>query len=1571
MTEFGKIPEGVEDIPLAVLADKLQGTFGGRAGALMNSLVSRLISSKMPAGFNQIAIERYLQGRWGLTKSHSVIPLCLAITLEPASRIPDLDSAQRFWDDTVSRYLEFDGISLEAASDSRGAQDTPASVTVDAASLEVLNKEQKRLYRQIRDLLSSHLQDSEQSSTEEEKCTEEDALHTQHVSDILLTEFDDQFVRSIQSIFNTAQARHYDSWWNWERETLVCWVEELLQGMSDGTPVRMDGRLRMVLNRWNSTCTDIITAALDRQICNPSAMLETDIRAALNSILELGSFALQSDPVYVYSHAPLQPTVNVSSSGEFEYLESPREAHTYAEVVRQIRKTSTRRNAAPFTHIRTRPMGGVWEYDPRATVLLHSILDTGISKGLSFAGKTALVTGAGPDSIGAQVVEGLLTGGARVIVTTSRPISESSAFFQQIYRAHGAKGSSLTVLPMNQASKRDCQALVEYIYTNPSVTGGDLDYILPFAAIPQTGELESLNGRHEVALRAMLVNILRLVGCVRREKEKRRIDTRPTMFVLPMSCNEGTFGGDGLYAESKIALKTLFNRFFSESWSTYIVVCGAVIGWTRGTGLMRSTNMIAEEMEKLGLLTFTQQEMAFNILALMTPAIMELAETTPVYADLTGGFDHLWRIKDEITKARKRVADRLQLHKVLAEEEARHHQVLFGEKKGQQEQDQVKQCRARMSLNIPSLPRQSDLVSGLANIEGMIDLSTTVVVVGFSELGPWGNARTRWDMEYRGDFTLEGYIEMAWMMGLIKHVDGAFNGEPYVGWTDAETQTPIRDDEIPNKYRDRIMANAGVRIIPPEGLDGYHPSRKEFLQEVAVEEDLPPFESSKSNAEAFKLRHGHNVTIEQIPGSDNYRVYLRKGAILMIPKTIPFSQIAAGTIPTGWDPLRYGIPEEIVQQVDVTTLYALCCVSEAFLSAGIKDPYEIYEHIHVSELANCLGTGGGPIKVIQSMYRDRYLDRQVRGDIILEHFLNTMGAWVNMLLLSGSGPLKTPVGACATALESLDIGCEAIQTRKCQVAVVGGCDDYREELAYEFANIKATANSSEELATGRLPKEISRPTAASRSGFAESSGCGVQILMSAELALKMGVPIYGVVAYSQMASDQVGRSIPAPGKGILTAARESQEGKDSPLLDLKFRRRCFDQEMAHIREQCVQEGTHDTQFLGPFTHDQVQTLRVRETQQRWANNIRSQLPGIAPMKAALATWGLSIDDIGVVSMHGTSTKANDVNEGDVINTQMEHLGRRQGNPLLCVCQKSLTGHPKAAAGAWQLNGCMQMLQEGIVPGNRNADNIDGELRRYEHLVYPMESIRIWRLKAAMVTSFGFGQKGAVCIVVAPRYLFAAIASGQYEDYRTRARSRQRTINATFASRILKGSMVQVKDQSPWKDPAAMKRVLLDPDSRVLSKGTSITTGTSVKSLSSAPVEIKSTTPVKQPESIGVSKLSNTVQVMIEAASQKTAGASSTSVGVDVEEIASVNINNEVFLERNFTRAERDYCQNAANPHASYAGRWCAKEAVFKSLQTASAGAGAAMHDIEIVSDDGIPRVIVSVLFFTVGTRLMF
>ena len=99
----------------------------------------------------------------------------------------------------------------------------------------------------------------------------------------------------------------------------------------------------------------------------------------------------------------------------------------------------------------------------------------------------------------------------------------------------------------------------------------------------------------------------------------------------------------------------------------------------------------------------------------------------------------------------------------------------------------------------------------------------------------------------------------------------------------------------------------------------------------------------------------------------------------------------------------------------------------------------------------------------------------------------------------------------------------------------------------------------------------------------------------------------------------------------------------------------------------------------------------------------------------------------------------------------------RGNPLMVVCQKWLTGHPKGAAAAWMLNGMLQTLNSGIVPGNRNADDIDSKFEAYHHLFYPCKSIRVGpgRIKAVMLKSFGFGQAGAEILLIHPHLLFEA------------------------------------------------------------------------------------------------------------------------------------------------------------------------------------------------------------------------
>jgi 3-oxoacyl-ACP reductase-like protein len=142
---------------------------------------------------------------------------------------------------------------------------------------------------------------------------------------------------------------------------------------------------------------------------------------------------------------------------------------------------------------------------------------------------------------------------------------------------------------------QDVEALVEYIYTDEKDKGLglDLDYILPFAAMPENGrQIDGIDDKSELAHRIMLTNLLRLLGAVKTKKASRRFITRPTQVVLPLSPNHGLFGSDGLYSESKISLETLFNRWSSESWGDYLCIAGAVIGKCDSAGLGFGLNLM-------------------------------------------------------------------------------------------------------------------------------------------------------------------------------------------------------------------------------------------------------------------------------------------------------------------------------------------------------------------------------------------------------------------------------------------------------------------------------------------------------------------------------------------------------------------------------------------------------------------------------------------------------------------------------------------------------------------------------------------------------------------------------------------------------------------------------------------------------------------------------------------------------------------------------------------------------------------------------------------------------------------
>jgi fatty acid synthase subunit alpha len=957
---------------------------------------------------------------------------------------------------------------------------------------------------------------------------------------------------------------------------------------------------------------------------------------------------------------------------------------------------------------------------------------TAASTGINFSDIKILITGAGRNSIGVEIVRQLLSAGANVLVTTSSYSPDTLSFYENLYRSHGARGSRLVVVPFNGGSHQDTENLVKYIY---GVLGWDLDHVIPFAAVGEAGrDVSSIDAKSELAHRIMLTNLLRLLGAVKNAKSSRHIDTHPTHVVLPLSPNHGIFGNDGLYAESKIGLEALLNKWSSEDWSDYLSVCGAVIGWTRGTGLMHGNDILATGIEKeLMVRTFRQAELAWHIVGLMDASVRESCELGPVMADLSGGLRSDMNLKSVLDGINEGITKQSDMRKKLAREAT----LEEGKPTKAPTATAPKMSkRARIQVDDSCLPSWEEIKPLHEQLEGMVNLDRVVVVTGFAEagkpllhalslpvslylinsVGPCGSARTRWEAETVGTFSISGCVELAWIMGLVKYHNAPIQGKDYCGWLDVETGNPITDADIKTKYETYMVAHTGIRVIERQEHDLTQPNETQVLHEVSVMEDLEPFEVSIETAEDFKREHGENVTV--IPSEDGQRamITLRKGTTLMIPKAAQFKNAIGAQMPTGWDAKRYGIPDDIVAQVDPVTLYALISTVEAFLSAGITDPYELYNHMHVSDLGNAIGASLGGLRSLHEMFKKRFLDRQVQSDILAETFVNTTSAWINMLLLGASGPIRTPVGACATSLESVDTGHDLIMNGKAKAVLVGGTDYLERDIAAEFAKMEATVDAEKDAASGRTPKQGSRPTASSRAGFVEGEGCGIQLLTTARLALDMGLPIHGIIALTHTAADGIGRSVPAPGKGVLTAAAEKPqdiaEGSSRGTglrLKLSSRRRQLQRRKQQIEENKAAElswlddglfsqgrgsatsiftpisssspsaGAYAAHLRMQIENDAVRALK--EAQNTYGNDFfRHSNGAVAPLRGALAVWGLDIDDLSVASLHGTSTQKNDINETAVIEGQLARLGRTAGNVLPCVAQKGLIGHGKGAAG---------------------------------------------------------------------------------------------------------------------------------------------------------------------------------------------------------------------------------------------------------------------------------------------------
>ncbi len=955
----------------------------------------------------------------------------------------------------------------------------------------------------------------------------------------------------------------------------------------------------------------------------------------------------------------------------------------------------------------------------------------------------------------------LLRGGATVVVATSTDTPARRRWYRELYRLSAGPGAQLHVLPANLASFADIDALAGWLARPDRAGSGPsardrpdlrLDplhptLVAPFAAVATAGDAGAAGAASELALRLQLLGVQRLVGAVAANVPEGA--PAPTI-LLALSPNHGAFGGDGAYGETKAALEVLLARWHSEraTWGSRVRLVAPRIGWVRGTGLMAAGDAVAALVEeRLGVRTFSAAEAGWLLCALATAGpLRERAAAAPVQIDLTGGLGAIDDLHAAVAPLAAELRERA--------EHARRRSELDGVTEREPPIDAlpcVDTDTARRGVGAGAGTAASGLATAAtgpatpAMSAPAIDPAELVVIVGTGELGPCGTAAARFDVEVDGAPSPASIGELAWLCGLVAYERDGYRGR----YVDTAGGGEVPESELAARYGEAVAGRIGVRALHDDGdVDA---SGLTVLAPVALPADVLVAVDGEERAHAFAAADPEHAQARHDPVAGTWHVLLRTGAQIRVPRAVAHSRRVAGQLPDGLDLARFGIPADLLATADRMALVNLACTVEAFADAGLT-PEELLAEVHPALVGNTQGCGMGGMASLRRLLLDHLLDGERLPDRLQESLGNVVAAHAVQSFVGSYGPMVHPVAACATAAVSLEEAHDKIRSGKALAILAGGFDDLTTEGLVGFGDMGATASSDELDELGIAPHESSRANDVRRRGFVEAQGGGALLVVRGDVALALGLPVRGVLAYAASFADGLNASIPAPGMGVLAAALG---GTDSPL--------------AH----------------------------------------------------ALARLGLSADDIAVVSKHDTSTEMNDTNEADLHERIQSALGRTPGNPLLVVSQKTVTGHAKGGAAAWQVDGMLRMMQTGIVPGNRNLECADPLLRDGAFLTLGDRPLRLAQpLRAGLVTSLGFGHVSALLALAHPDTFLAAVPAEQREDYLRRAgRRRAEGVQQRLRTRLGRPAAVRRRDRRLGTDDPAEAReaeaaLLTDPSSRL-------------------------------------------------------------------------------------------------------------------------------------------------------------
>ncbi|MGQ9427385.1 beta-ketoacyl synthase [Gilvimarinus sp. F26214L] len=370
----------------------------------------------------------------------------------------------------------------------------------------------------------------------------------------------------------------------------------------------------------------------------------------------------------------------------------------------------------------------------------------------------------------------------------------------------------------------------------------------------------------------------------------------------------------------------------------------------------------------------------------------------------------------------------------------------------------------------------------------------------------------------------ETVVGLATLMGLVTADNGTFR--------DTQGQS-FTADQVASVFREAVIAGTLVRRIEHFDPDAVHwqknlpmqPDAQGVISFVARRKHLPELVPAGWRVQELS---GDEVRVEVPDGFD-----VKVDAYRQMPVQ------AGGQLPTGFDPSQCyqsrfhprGLQMAVVGASDAVN--SLGIDWQTVVDSVRPDEIGVYSNSVLSQIDEFSNLG-----MIQS--------RMKGGRVSSKHLAMGMssmpGDFINAYVLGSVGVTGSAVGACATFLYSLRQGVEDIQSGRRRVVLVGSSEaPITPEIIDGFDAMGALATDANlRRLDGRQDvdhRRASRPFG-QNCGFVLGEASQYALLMDDELAMELGVDIFGAVPNVFINADGYKKSISAPGPGnYLTLAK--------------------------------------------------------------------------------------------------------------------------------------------------------------------------------------------------------------------------------------------------------------------------------------------------------------------------------------------------------------------------------------------------------------------------------------------------